>query len=175
MTAVGSLLERLDPDCRLAVAVGQHRGADSPASVLVGYLQGRCALPVVEVDDKDPIEPGHVYLAPADYHLLVEPGYFALSTDEPVRFSRPSIDVLFETAADAYGEQVVAVVLTGANDDGCRGVLAVKAAGGLVIAQDPTTAERDEMPQGAIGSGAVDLVLSIADIADELNRLGNAA
>jgi two-component system chemotaxis response regulator CheB len=174
MDALGCLVEALDRENRLAIAVAQHRSRDAD-STLLHYLCRRSPLPVVEADDKAPIEPGRIYLAPADYHLFVEPGSFALSTEGAVRFSRPSIDVLFETAADAYGSEVVAVVLTGANDDGCRGVLAVKEAGGLTIAQDPATAERPEMPAGAIGSGAVDLVLALHGIADELNRLGRAA
>lgn len=171
MHAVARLLECLDADNRLAVAVAQHRSADADGTLL-RHLGQHSRLPVVEVDDKEPIEPGHVYLAPPDYHLFVEPGSFALSTEGAVRFSRPSIDALFESAADAYGEDVVAVVLTGANDDGCRGVVAVRQAGGMTMAQDPATAERPEMPQGAIGSGAVDLVLPIEGIAAELNRIG---
>jgi two-component system chemotaxis response regulator CheB len=174
MDALGRLVEALEPTNTLAIAVAQHRSADAD-STLVRYLGKRSALPVVEADDKSAIEPGRVYIAPPDYHLFVEPGSFALSTEGAVRFSRPSIDVLFETAADAYGAELVAVVLTGANDDGCRGVLAVKEAGGLTIAQDPATAERPEMPEGAIGSGAVDLVLPLEGIALELNRLGRAA
>jgi two-component system chemotaxis response regulator CheB len=173
MEAVAELLGALDPANRLAVAVAQHRAPDVDAeATLVRYLAKRSALPIVEVDDKAAVEPGQVYLAPADYHLLVEPGHFALSTEGAVRFSRPSIDVLFESAADAYGDSVVAVVLTGANDDGRRGVIAVKEAGGVTIAQDPTTAARPEMPLGAIGSGAVDLVLPLDGIARELNERG---
>jgi two-component system chemotaxis response regulator CheB len=174
MDAVGRLLELLEAENRLSVVVAQHRSSDAD-STLLRYLDKRSALPVVEADDKAPIEPGRVYLAPPDYHLFVEPGQLALSTEGAVRFSRPSIDLLFESAADAYGEDVVAVVLTGANDDGCRGVLAVKDAGGLTMAQDPATAERPEMPEGAIGSGAVDLVLPLEGIALELNKLGRAA
>ena len=119
----------------------QHRAPGSDDG-FPRFLQGRCRLPLEEVDDKVPIEPGHVYLAPPDYHLLVEPGHFSLSVDAPVRFSRPSVDVLFETAADAYGERLVAVVLTGSNDDGCRGLARVKETGGFVLVQDPATAER---------------------------------
>ena len=171
MKAIGELLAGIAPDNRLAIAVAQHRSPDTD-DTLARYLDKRCPLPVAEVEDKDPVEPGRVYLAPADYHLLVEPGHFALSTDVAVRFSRPSIDVLFETAADAYGPEVVAVVLTGANDDGCRGVVAVQAAGGRTLAQDPRTAERPEMPEGAIASGVVDAVLPIPALAAELNRLG---
>ena len=171
MDALGRVLALLEEENQLALAVAQHRGPGAD-STLLRYLAKRSSLPVVEVDDKEAIKPGHVYLAPPDYHLLIDEGNFALSTEGAVRFSRPSIDLLFESAADAYGDGVVAVVLTGANDDGCRGVLAVKGAGGLTIAQEPSTAERPEMPAGAIDSGAVDLVLPLDGIARELNRVG---
>ncbi|MCU1377073.1 MAG: cheB 1 [Acidimicrobiales bacterium] len=173
MDAVARVLRQIEADNRLAIAVAQHRSPDTDG-ILVQFLGRHSTLSVVEADDKDVIEPGRVYVAPADYHLFVEGGTFALSTEGAVRFSRPSIDLLFESAAEAYGEELVAVVLTGANDDGCRGVLAVKEAGGLTIAQDPSTAERPEMPEGAIGSGAIDLVLPLDAIAVELNRLGAA-
>ena len=169
---VGDLLSEIDGRCSLAVAVAQHRAADSPAREYVRSVQVRCALPVQEAEDKSPIEPGHVYVAPSDYHLLVDDGQFALSLEGAVRFSRPSIDVLFESAAESYGEQVVAVVLTGANDDGCRGALAVREAGGMVLVQDPASAERPEMPESVIGSGAADRVLAVPEIARTLNELG---
>jgi two-component system chemotaxis response regulator CheB len=174
MHALGRLLADLEPTDRLAVAVAQHRGRDADHT-LVRFLDGCGPLPVVEVEDKDDVLPSRVYLAPPDYHLLVEPGHFALSTEGAVRFSRPSVDLLFETAADSYAENVVAVVLTGANDDGCRGLRAVKEAGGRALAQDPATAERPEMPTGAIETGLVDLVLPIEGIAEELNRLGRSS
>jgi two-component system, chemotaxis family, protein-glutamate methylesterase/glutaminase len=170
--AVASLLAALDADLDLAVVVAQHRGPDMAEGILTRWLQARCPLPVAEVDDKDDIVAGHVYVAPPDYHLLVDDGYFSLSVDDAVRFSRPSIDVLFESAAETYGDAVVAIVLTGANDDGCRGVLAVKDAGGVVYVQDPTTAERSEMPEAAIGTGVVDRVLPLPAIAAVLNELG---
>lgn len=170
--AVASLLGAITDDCRLPFAVAQHRGPDVSGGVLTRWLQARCRLAVREVDDKDAIEPGNVYLAPPDYHLLVDDGHFSLSVDAAVRFSRPSIDVLFESAADVYGEGVVGVVLTGANDDGCRGVLAIKEAGGTILVQDPATAERPEMPTAAMNTGAVDRVLPIPAIAAVLNQLG---
>jgi two-component system chemotaxis response regulator CheB len=172
LRAVGELLGGLDERVRMAVVVAQHRSADAPADAYVNAMQARCPLTVREAEDKDPIECGTVYVAPADYHLLVDEGRLSLSIDEPVRFSRPSIDVLFESAAESYGEDVVAVVLTGANDDGCRGALKVKEAGGLVYAQDPATAERREMPDGVIATGAVDAVLPVPEIARVLNELG---
>ena len=173
--AVAALLAALDAENDLAVVVAQHRGPDVADGTLARWLQARCPLPVKEVDDKDDICAGHVYLAPADYHLLVDDGQLSLSVEDPVRFSRPSIDVLFESAAESYGPEVVAVVLTGANDDGCRGVLAIKDAGGMVFVQDPATAERPEMPEAAIGTGVVDRVLPLPAIAAVLNQLGKAA
>jgi two-component system chemotaxis response regulator CheB len=174
LEAVGTLVAGLDERCGLAIAIAQHRAPDAPADTYIRTVQARSALPVREADDKTPIEPGNVYVAPADYHLLVDEGRFALTLDAPVRFSRPSIDVLFESAADTYGDQVIAVVLTGANDDGCRGALRVKEAGGAVYVQDPASAERREMPDGVIGSGAADAVLTIEEIAARLNEHGGA-
>jgi two-component system chemotaxis response regulator CheB len=107
---------------------------------------------VCEADDKAPLTPACVFVGPADYHLMVEEGRVALSTDAPVNFSRPSIDVLFESAADAYGPGLVAVVLTGANDDGAAGVRRVLERGGRVVIQDPAGAERAEMPTAAIAA-----------------------
>jgi len=121
--------------------------------------------------DKTPVEPGRVFLAPCDYHLLVDGASFSLSTDEPVNHSRPSIDVLFETAADSYGPGLVAVVLTGANEDGAAGLLKVKESGGRTIVQDPDEAERRTMPEAALATGAVDEVLTLASIADRLRSL----
>jgi two-component system chemotaxis response regulator CheB len=172
LRAVADLLAGIDPTRALPIVIAQHRAADSPADAYVRSLAARTELVVREADDKDPIESGHVYVAPADYHLLVDEGHLALSLDGPVRFSRPSIDLLFETAAESYGDAVVAVVLTGANDDGCRGARAIKDAGGLVIAQDPATAERPEMPNGVIDEGIVDRVLGVPEIAALLSELG---
>ena len=170
--AVGALLTDLSPGVGVAVVVALHRASHGIEGTLVQYLQGRAAVPVQEVEDKDEIVEGHVYVAPADYHLLVERGHFALSLDAPVLYSRPSIDVVLETAAEAYGERMVAVVLTGANEDGTRGAGAVRQRGGLVIVQDPDTAERREMPGAVIASGEVDEVLPLDRIAGRLNELG---
>ena len=135
-------------------------------------LQEGTLLPLREVEDKDEILPGKVYLAPADYHLLVEVGYFGLSTDLPVSYARPSIDVLFESAADAYGERLVTgVILTGANQDGAIGAAAIKAQGGIVLVQQPTTAESAVMPAAAIAQTCVDSVLSLSELAAWLNGL----
>jgi two-component system chemotaxis response regulator CheB len=164
LEAVGRLLEGLPPEPGFAIAVVQHRRADSLEG-LVRALQARTALPVSEAEDKEPIEPGHVYLAPPDYHLLVEPGSFALSTEGRVRFSRPSIDVLFESAADAYGSDAVGVILTGAGDDGAAGLASIKERGGTAIVQDPATAERAELPAAALAAVEADAVLPLEEIA----------
>ncbi|MEO7837584.1 MAG: chemotaxis protein CheB [Acidimicrobiales bacterium] len=170
--ALGRLVALLEESCTLALAVALHRAANAPEGALVSYLQARCALPVAEAEDKDVIEPGKVYLAPADYHLLVEPGRFALSIDAPVLHSRPSIDVLFQSAADAYAAGAAAVVLSGANNDGSRGLCRVKSRGGVTLVQEPSTAERREMPDAAIATGAVDQVLTLDQIAVVLNEVG---
>ena len=119
------------------------------------------------------MQAGSVYVAPPGYHLLVEPARtLALSVDEPVNFCRPSVDVLFESAAYAYREKLLGIVLTGANGDGARGLKAVREAGGLAWVQDPDTALARAMPQCALQYAGADLILSLADLATELAALG---
>lgn len=130
-------------------------------------LQQQSLLPVVEAEDKQAIVPGQVYLAPADYHLLVEPGHFALSTEAPVTFARPSIDVLFESAADAYGERVIGVILTGASHDGAQGLAKIVSNGGLAIVQEPSEAVRT-MPEAAIAAVTTAKILPLSEIASLL-------
>jgi two-component system, chemotaxis family, protein-glutamate methylesterase/glutaminase len=161
--AVSEILRHLPAELDAAVVIAQHRRAESDGG-LASLLAHHAALPVQDADDKQPIEKGHVYLAPPDYHLLVERGHFALSVDDRVRFARPSIDVLFESAADAYGECVVGVILTGANDDGADGLSRVKALGGVAIVQEPTSAERHEMPDAALATTVADAVLPLEEI-----------
>lgn len=170
--ALATLLGALPPDFPVPLAVVQHRGTDSLEGVLARFLQEHSALPVKEVDDKDPIEEGTVYVGPSDYHLLVEQGSFALSVDAPVTLSRPSIDVLFESAANSYGADLVAVVLTGANHDGTDGAFTVKERGGLVLVQDPASASRPEMPAAVINSVKVDEVLCLDRLAARIAELG---
>jgi two-component system chemotaxis response regulator CheB len=148
--ALQLLLAALPPHFRPPVAIVQHRTKHG-GGTLVDLLQAVCPLPVLEPEDKEPIRDGHVYIAPADYHLLVEKsgGVLALSTEGPVNHSRPSIDVLFETAADAYGASLLAVVLTGASDDGARGAVRVAERGGTVLIQDPASAASAIMPKAA--------------------------
>jgi two-component system chemotaxis response regulator CheB len=131
----------------LAVVLHRHREADD---ALLPLLQRELALPVREVIDKDPLVAGQVHVAPCDYHLLVEPMCFSLSTDEPVQFARPSIDVLFESAADVFGPRALGVILTGANRDGAQGVRALRRRGATIVVQDPASAESRVMPEAAL-------------------------
>lgn len=170
MSALRVLLGGMPAAFPLPIAIVQHRAKESD-DALITYLRTHSALPVSEAADKAPIFPGQVYLAPADYHLLVESGAFALSTEGPVSFARPSIDVLFESAAAAYGRGVTAVVLTGANHDGALGARTVKARGGRLIVEDPATAQSDAMPRAAMAA-APDCVLPLAAIAPYLRTLG---
>jgi two-component system, chemotaxis family, protein-glutamate methylesterase/glutaminase len=173
LTALSLLLRALPRDYPLPVAVVQHRLADT-AGRLGDALQASTALPVREAEDKEPIIPGCVYVGPPDYHLLVDTGRFALSTDAKVLLARPSIDMLFESAADAYLDRVVAVVLTGASKDGAAGAARVKQKGGLVVVQDPATAEAPVMPRAAIEACAVDRVLPLDALAQFLQVQGYA-
>jgi two-component system chemotaxis response regulator CheB len=172
--AVETVLGELPDGFRTPIAIAQHRAADSGSGALGRVLSLRSGLDVCEAGDKDAIEPGRVYLAPPDYHLLVEPTGFALSTEAVVQYSRPSIDVLFESAADTYGDRLIAVVLTGANEDGAYGVARIKRRGGVTIVQDPSGAARREMPEAAIATGAVDHVLPLEDIGPKLGELVGA-
>jgi two-component system chemotaxis response regulator CheB len=171
LQALTALLGALPASFASVIAIVQHRSSDSRTGALAASLASAGPLPVREVEDKDPLDPGRVHLAPADYHLLVEHGAFALSTEERVQFSRPSIDVLFESAAAVYGTRVVAVVLTGANRDGAAGIARVRQRGGLTLVQDPETAERRTMPDAAIATGAAQQVLPLPGIASLLVEL----
>jgi two-component system chemotaxis response regulator CheB len=144
-TLVGSLPESFD----MPMVIVQHRRRDA-GSLLAELLQDRSSLGVSEIEHGEPIEPGHVYVAPPDYHLLVEESQFSLSTEGAVRFSRPSIDVTFNSAADSHGPCVTGIVLTGANEDGAIGLRHIVDRGGTAIVQDPRTAEVRTMPDAAI-------------------------
>lgn len=169
---VATLLGGLPGSFPLPVAIVQHRHRESEAS-LEAVLQRSSQIPVCEVEDKQAIRPGTACLAPADYHLLVERGAFALSTDAPILYARPSIDVLFESAADAYGQHVIGIILTGASADGAQGLAAIKAAGGLTVVQEPATAECSVMPAAALELVAADHVLPVPAIAALLRQLGD--
>ena len=169
LDAVCTLLGGLPRDFRMSIVVVQHRSKDSDA--LCEVLQDCTPLAIQEVTDKASAEPGNVYLAPPDYHTLLEPGYFSLSTDAPEMYSRPSIDVAFESAADAYGERAVGVVLTGANHDGARGLRRMVDRGGLALVQDPRTAEVSVMPSAALRAVPEAEVLTLEGIAARLVTL----
>ena len=169
LEALEGLLARL-PTTMPAIAIVQHRIAEDDGSRLRDLLHQHSALPVVEPDDKTAIAAGTVYLAPPDYHLLVEPGHFALSTEGSVQHARPSIDVLFETAADAYGHRVVAVVLTCASVDGVDGARAIRRVGGRVLVQDPADARSPILPTAVIGAGLASEVASLDALPERLAR-----
>ena len=169
--AVGRLLETLPEELDVPLAVVQHRAAERRHTSLADLLQSHVARPVREVADKEPIQRGVVHLAPPDYHVLVERGHFALSVDARVNYARPSVDVLFESAADAYGPAAVGIVLTGANEDGAAGLARIKEAGGVAIVQDPKTAERATMPEAAIAATSADVILPLDEIAPFLGGL----
>ena len=169
--AILSVLKPLPPDLPVPVIIVQHRGTASDGN-LVELLQRHTGLTVVEAEDKTVLAPATVFLAPPDYHLLVEAGgSLALSTEGPVRSARPSIDVLFETAADAYGPALLGVLLTGASADGATGLAHLKSRGGRAIVQDPATAECATMPAAGIAATAVDYILPLERIGDYLVSL----
>ncbi|HVF41237.1 MAG TPA: chemotaxis protein CheB [Gemmatimonadaceae bacterium] len=170
LAALSRLIGGLPADFGLPMVVVQHRSrhADNLLAVL---LQDISALPVLDVEDKESLDPGRVYIAPANYHLLVEDGYLSLTTDALVKFSRPSIDVTFTSAADAYLNRAVGVVLTGANDDGARGLRYIVDRGGQAIVQDPATAESPVMPEAARRAVPEAAVLPLEEIAVHLTRM----
>lgn len=175
LRAVEAVLGALPPDFGAPIVIAQHRQIDSPDGTLVRLLGARCALTVGEAEDKQALDPGVVLVAPPDYHLLVETGTVALSVDAPLNYSRPSIDVLFGSAADAYGEHVAGIVLTGANADGALGLARIAGRGGVAIVQDPETAERREMPDAAVWATPEAHVMALEDIGPALARLVGAA
>ena len=159
------VLRELPAELNAAVMIAQHRSPESHPTAFRDLLGAVTRLHVREAADKDEIQPGTAYIAAPDYHLLVDPGAVSLSTDELVLFARPSIDVLLESAAESYRERCVGVVLTGANDDGARGLARVVELGGTAVVQDPKSAQRDEMPRAALKAVPLARVTPVADIA----------
>jgi len=171
LAALEVVLPALGESFPLSVLVVQHLSPDSE-NYLPQHLDVRCALHAKEAEDKEPLRPGTVYVAPPNYHLMVEADKtIALSTEGRVNFSRPSVDVLFETAAEVFCERLVGVILTGANSDGATGAIKIKQFGGLVVVQDPETAVADAMPRAAIKSVSVDHVLPLDRIGPFLKAL----
>jgi two-component system chemotaxis response regulator CheB len=172
LEALSVLLPALPAGCPFAVAIVVHLPPSRP-SRLAEVLGGKTVLPVKEVEDKEPVAAGTVYVGPPGYHLLIERGRtFALSADDLIHYSRPAIDVLFESAADAYGDRLAGIILTGANADGAQGLLAVKRQGGFAVVQSPVGALAPSMPEAAIALAHPDRVLPIGEIAAWLAGLG---
>jgi len=170
--ALGLILPALPATFRPSLLIVLHLPRERP-SLLVEIYEKRCALPIREADDKEPIEPGTIYFAPPDYHMLVERNrQIALSTEEPVHYSRPSVDVLFESAADVYGSRLLGIILTGANQDGAAGLHAIHRAGGVTVVQQPDGAKVPLMIVSALQRNPADFVLSLPEIAALLERLG---
>jgi two-component system, chemotaxis family, protein-glutamate methylesterase/glutaminase len=171
LDALNQILPALPREFPIPIALVVHVHPAKP-SHLARLLGTRCALRVKEAEDKEPLAPATLYLAPPNYHLLLErEGCFSLSVDEPVLFSRPSIDVLFESAADALGSAAAAVLLTGGSEDGARGLARIKANGGLTMVQAPSTASVPIMPQAALRLALVDHILALPDIGPFLAAL----
>jgi two-component system chemotaxis response regulator CheB len=170
LAAMTKLLGGLPGDFSLPVVVVQHRGKDSDR-LLSELLQDATEMRVCEVEDKEPLEPGTVHIAPANYHVLVDAGYLSLTVEDPVRFSRPSIDVMFSSAADTYGSGAIGVVLTGANEDGSRGLSHIVKRGGRALVQDPRTAEIPIMPVAALKAVPSAEILPLDKLAPRLIAL----
>jgi two-component system chemotaxis response regulator CheB len=163
-----TILQRLPAGLDAALVVAQHRSPDSHPTAFRDLLGAVTVLRVREAEDKDELQPGTVYVAAPDYHVLVDENRLSLSTDEPVQYARPSIDVLLQTAAESYRDRCVGVVLTGANDDGARGLARVVELGGLAIVQDPASAVRAEMPAAALLAVPGALVADPEGVADAI-------
>ncbi|MFK5856493.1 MAG: chemotaxis protein CheB [Bacteroidota bacterium] len=171
--ALGNLLAKLPKEFSIPILIVQHISASSDNYMSV-YLNRKSKLKVKEADEKETIKGGTVYIAPPNYHMLVENDYtISLSTDYKLNYSRPSIDILFESAAYVYGKALIGVVLTGANNDGAAGLLEIKNNGGYCIVQDPKEAEASAMPQAAFAKASPNKVLKLAKIADLLIKLDN--
>jgi two-component system, chemotaxis family, protein-glutamate methylesterase/glutaminase len=173
LAALRELVSCLPPDLPVPVVLIQHRHKMSDEA-LPRLLQDRTPLSVCEAEDKMPIEPGKVYVAPADYHLLVEPeSYFTLSVEEPIRYSRPSIDLTFTSAADAFGAKTIGIVLTGANADGAAGLKRIAERGGAALIQEPATAESPTMPAAALQAVPKARVMVLSQIGSAIAELAS--
>lgn len=172
LKALSAILPGLPRDYPLPIMICIHL-PPGKKSIVAELFDEKCAVAVREAEDKEPIQPGTVYFAPPDYHLMVEPDRrLSLSSEEPVLFSRPSINVLFETAADAYGPGLLGIVLTGANNDGAQGLSTIMLAGGTAVIEDPADAYQAAMPQAAIEACPGAQVMSLDDMASYLLKVG---
>jgi len=171
LRALSTLLAGLRPDLAVPVIVVCHRSQDDDDALFVELLARHSALPVVEAGEREPALPGRVHVAPSGYHLLLEAdGRFMLSVDPRVRHVRPSVDVLFESAAEVHGAGLLAAILTGANDDGADGLLAVRRHRGYAVVQDPAEAEAPQMPQAALKHAGADAVIGLIRLAALINE-----
>lgn len=169
---IGEIFRNLPPEYTTPIILVRHIGASHHDNFFVNSLNDNCLLRVKEADQLEAITAGHIYIAPANYHLLVERDRtLSLSIDPPVKFSRPSIDVLFESAAKSYGPELIGVILSGANSDGTAGFRRISECGGYTIAQDPESAEVSAMPMSAISSCKVTSILPSGNIAEILTAL----
>ena len=173
MNALKFIFSALPAGFRLPIIIVQHISAHSD-NEWINILNDKSNLTIKEADEKEKIEIGNVYIAPANYHLLIENDKtFSLTIDEYVNFARPSIDVLFESAAESYKHKLIGIVLTGSNNDGAKGIKRIKEYGGLAIIQDPETAESPTMPASAIAAIEPDYILSLEKIIELLIKLNN--
>jgi len=164
MEALRKVLSSLPEKYLIPIIVVQHLNPNSE-SYLAEYLSRYCNLKVKEVEEKERLEKGWIYVSPPNYHTLIEKdGSFTLTVEERVSYARPSIDVLFESAADAFGQRLAGIILTGANSDGSYGLMKIKKNGGIAIVQDPDTAEAGIMPRAALERVAADYVLNLESI-----------
>ncbi len=164
MKALFEIFSNLSDTYAFPTIIAQHRHPSSQ-NYLADLLSTKCRKSAKEAVEKEEIVPGVIYIAPPDYHLMIEEDRtFSLCASEPVNYARPSIDVLFETAAEVYGTKLIGVVLTGANHDGSQGLKKIQEACGLTIVQDPVTAEIDRMPKAAIAAVEVDHILTLKEI-----------
>ncbi|WP_114782659.1 chemotaxis protein CheB [Botryobacter ruber] len=170
--ALSTILEALPATFTLPIVVVQHRSKEE-RTLLEDVLSQKCEIRIKQADEKEKITPGTVYFAPPDYHLLIEQDRtFSLTSDERVNYSRPSIDVLFETAAYVYKSRLLAIILTGANHDGAAGIKRARKAGGTTIAQNPAEAQYPVMPKAAIDTGCIQKILKLEEIKAFLIKLG---
>jgi len=173
MNAIKFITSSLPAEFSIPIVIVQHIGARSE-NQWIALLNIKSNLRMKEADEKEKIEPGNVYIAPANYHLLIErDATFSLTIDERVNYARPSIDVLFESAAEAFGPKLIGIVLTGSNHDGTRGIKSIQEHGGLTIVQDPATAESAFMPASAIAAIKPDHILPLPEIVELLVQLDN--
>lgn len=164
LIALSSLLENLPVNYPIPIIIVQHRSKE-PRDLLEEILQGKCNMKVKQADEKEKIESGFIYIAPPDYHLLIEKDFtFSLTADEAVLYSRPSIDVLFESAASVYKDKLIGIILTGANSDGAKGLRRIAENNGLTIVQTPDNAQFSVMPLAAIATQKVNFILSLLKI-----------